>query len=147
MQTQQKLSLPLLCFNSCVSLLCLSQNGTCSLFCGLLVVCEFMRESSGHWDPLSSGFPVLATTETALPFSWLISSKSGYPMKLPLRLQQIHHYNRGSNAFCVLLSSVRKIPLFCTNPFPYCLGINQNKGLHLCTDRQLWICIYVYHLT
>lgn len=83
--------------------------------------------------------------ETAFPD--IISSKSGYSMGLPLRLQQIHHYNSGNNGFCILLSSIRKNPLVCSNPFPCCLGINHNKGLYLCSDLQVLICIYVHPLT
>ena len=117
-QTQHKPSFPLLYFYSCVILLCLSQNGTCSLFCSLLVVCELykgiLRPGMDLCHPafLSS----LAQSQQCL-FPHLISSKSGYPMKLHLRFKQIHHYTHDNNAIYVFAFPIRKIPLFCTNFF------------------------------
>lgn len=145
-QTQHKPSLRLLYFYSCVVLSVYLQTAPAASSVVSWWCVNYTRESSGQ----SCTSAILLSSahchkESTLLFlldqfkEWL------YPMKLHLRFKQRHHYN---NAFYVLPSSIRKIPLSCTNlPFPYCLGINQNNGLYLCSDLRLLICICVYPLT
>lgn len=114
--------------------LCLSQYGTCSHFCGLLVVCELYK---GILRPVADSAILLSRVhylKANMPRLYLTNSKSGYSTKLYLRLKRnviamiIMHF------ICCLPPSEKFSDFATFLPFPYCLEINQNNGLYLCSD-------------
>lgn len=119
--------------------LCLSQYGTCSHFRGLLVACELYR---GILRPVTDSAILLSWVHYLVantPSLYLTSSKSCYSTKLYLRFK----HNIIAMIIMYFISChppSEKFSDFATFlPFPYCLGINQNNGLYLCSD--LWVLI------
>lgn len=125
--------------------LCLSQFGTCSHFCGLLVACELYK---GILRPVMDSAILLSWVTTSKPTRHLLTWSVQRVATLQKFISELKH-----NIIAMIMMHFifchppsEKFSDFATFlPFPYCLGIDQNNGLHLCSDLWVLIGIWEHH--